>query len=403
VADDKRGFGVKIGILSICWAFTGMGNLLLVSVVVLAGYMVAENKALAALPVALQWLGTAMMAAPASFYMRRFGRRIGFWTANAIISSGAGLAVWAIYSSNFALLCGGVALVGIGNGFIWYYRFAAAEIAPERFRAHAISLLLAGGVLSAVIGPSLADWTKEALAPVSFAGSFAMIIVLNAVVAMLLLAVKMPRPQVTALKGGRPMGQIAKQPEFIVAVIGGLVAYGVMVLLMSVTPLAMKLYGHDFAQATLVIQWHVLGMYVPSFFTGSLVKRMGMLRVMLLGAILIVVCVIVGLNGTSVEHFWLALACLGLGWNFLFVGSTALLTGTYTIAERAKTQAFNETAIFTTVGIATFFSGTLLLQVGWRAVNYAALPPVGLVIISILWLMYRNARRKAVVQPAAGE
>jgi len=379
----------QIALLSACWALHGVSNLLLVSVAVLSGHLLADNKALAALPVALQWTGTAILAAPASFYMRRFGRRAGFWTATAMIGAGAALAVLALHQDRFVWLCVGGVLMGAGNAFNWYYRFAAAEVAPEDHRSRAISFVLAGGVVAAFVGPSLADLTKDLLAPVDFAGAFAAMIVINAMTATILLFVRVPQTAVEDLRGGRPIGAIARQPTFIVAVIGGAAAYGVMVLMMSVTPLAMMLNKHSFGDATLVIQWHVLGMYVPSFFTGHLIRRLGVLNIMMAGTVMIAVSIGAGFSGTSLAHFWVALAALGIGWNFLFIGATTLLTQTYTVSERAKSQALNEAVIFTTVGVATFFSGTLLHEVGWRAVNLAALPAIALVAGAIVWLMFR--------------
>lgn len=403
MSSDRQRFGVNLSLLTLCWALVSTCNLLIVSVAVLGGHAIAENKALAALPIALQWMGTAAMAGPASFFMQRLGRKAGFWVSAATVSSGAALSVWALYEAKFGLFCAGGALIGIGNGFSWYYRFAAAEMVPDDFRSRAISLLLAGGIVAALIGPSLADVSKDFLSPVSYAGTYAAIITLYVVVVTVLFFVRIPKPPAEALRGGRPLSVIARQPAFVVAVIAAVVAYSVMGLLMSVTPLAMVLHKHDFDQATLVIQWHVLGMYVPSFFTGHLVKRFGPVNIMLVGTLFMFGCLGIGLSGVTVVHFWIALAVLGLGWNFLFVGATTLLTETYTIAERAKTQAVNEVSIFTTVGVSTFFSGTLLHEFGWSAVNYLAVPALGVVLVAILLFKWRGSTRRKTVQPAAGE
>lgn len=393
----------QVALLSACWALSGTSNLLLVSVAVLSGHLLADDKAFAALPVALQWSGTALMAAPASFYMRRFGRRVGFWTGSTLISIGAALAVVALYQGRFAWLCVGGLLVGFGNAFNWYYRFTAAEVSPEAYRSRAISFVLAGGVVAAVVGPTLADATKDLFAPINFAGAYATMIVVNAAIAVILLAVRVPQPPAEDLHGGRPIGVIVRQPAFFVAMVGGLAAYGVMVLMMSVTPLAMVLNKHSFSDATFVIQWHVLGMYVPSFVTGHLIRRFGVLNVMLIGTVFIAASIAIGLDGTSLDHFWAALATLGLGWNFLFIGATTLLTESYSVSERAKSQALNEVVIFTGVGLATFFSGTLLHEVGWRAVNLAALPPIAMVAVAIIWLMIRRASQPTSAGAAPGE
>jgi MFS family permease len=393
MSGGQRGHKPQLVLLGACWALHGISNLLLISIIVLSGHMLAENKAYAALPVALQWTGTALMVAPASFYMGRLGRRVGFWTANVLISTGAALAVAALYQNRFEWLCVGGILIGAGNAFNWYYRFAAVEVAPVNYHSRAISFVLAGGVVAALAGPSLADFSKDLLAPVDFAGAFATMIAVNAVTATVLLFVRVPRPPVEDLDGGRRIGEIARQPAFVVAMIGGATAYGVMVLMMSVTPLAMVLNKHAFADATFVIQWHVLGMYIPSFFTGHLIRRFGMLNIMLAGTIFMTASIGVGLSGTGITQFWIALTTLGVGWNFLFIAATTLLTETYTVSERAKAQALNEAVIFTTVGLATFFSGTLLHEVGWRAVNLAAVPTIALVAGAILWLMFRGVVR----------
>ena len=217
--------------------------MLLVTVSVLTGYFLATDKSLAALPIALQWLGTAATTVPASFLMARIGRRGGFAIAALIAILGAGLAVFAIYESHFWAFCAATTLLGMGNGFTWYYRFAAAEVVPESFKSRAISLVLAGGVVSAIVGPTLADRSKDLLAPFLFAGSFVSMAVLQLTVLVLLSFVRIPRPSAEALRGGRPMGEIARQSKFVVAVTGGVVAYGVMVLVMSVTPLAMQMCG----------------------------------------------------------------------------------------------------------------------------------------------------------------
>ena len=392
MAQSWRGFRRNIGILSACWALTSTSNMLLVSVTVLTGHMLAADKALAALPIALQWLGTAATTVPASFLMARIGRRGGFATAALTVIAGAALAVAAVYGRSFPLFCAATFMLGMGNGFTWYYRFAAAEVVTEDFKSRAISLVLAGGVIAAVLGPSLADRSKDLLAPHLFAGSFAVMAALQGIVLTLLAFVRIPRPETEALHGGRPMSEIARQPKFVVAVMGGVVAYGVMVLLMSITPLAMTLNGYDFSDATSVIQWHVLGMYVPAFFSGHLVRRFGTQPMMLAGAVLILACIVLAASGISRFHFWTALTLLGVGWNFLYVASTNLLTETYSVAERAKTQAANEFAVFLFVAAGTFASGTVLHYFDWRTVNLSVLPLVLAVTIATMWLAVRRPR-----------
>ncbi len=389
---SARSYKIDVALLSGCWGLNTVTNLLLVSVVALAGHALAEYKPLALLPVALQWFATAAATVPAAYTMRRVGRRAGFSIGVVIGLAGAVLAVGAFYAREFWALSAGVALIGAANGFNWQLRFAAAEVAPESFRARAISLVLAGGVVAALLGPTLAIWSRDMLA-VEYGGSFVVIGAMMVSILVLLQFVRIPAPPAESLVGGRPLGAIAvADARFAVAVMAAVVSYAVMVLLMAITPLAMRLHLHSFEDATLAIQWHVLGMYVPAFFTGSLIRRWGVLRVMLAGGAMMAACLAINLSGQSVWHFWVALALLGVGWNFLFVGATTLLTETHTPAERAKVQGVNDLIVFASVGLATVMSGSLLLNVGWAAVNWVALPLVLLVSGAVLWL---GARRRA--------
>jgi MFS family permease len=388
-------FRRNLALLTLCWALIAITNILNVSAAALAGYMLAEDKALATLPLALQWAGVVACTVPASFLMNVVGRRNGFLLAGAISIAGAALAMLALYRANFVLYCAGSVLLGIGQGFAWYYRYAAAESAPAEWKSRAISLVFAGGILSGLVGPLLAEHVKDLLAPITFAGAFAAIVVLQMIALVLLCFIDIPKPPRMRFRGGRPLGQIARQPKFIVAAMAGVVAYAGMVMLMSVTPLAMGLCGLNFEQATSVIQWHVFGMYVPAFFTGHLVKRFGTHPVMLAGGIAMAACTLVGVAGQTYAHFWLAQTLLGVAWNFLYVGATTLLTETYTIEERAKTQALNEFLVFSVTGLAMYFSGQLLHGIGWTAVNLAAMPLVLLTIAGTVWAWV--GRRKLTV------
>jgi predicted MFS family arabinose efflux permease len=390
-------FRRNLSLLAVCWAIVAITNMLNVSASALVGHMLAENKALATLPIALQWVGIALCTVPASYVMSRIGRQGGFIVAGLIVCLGAGLAILGIYERAFGIYSVGSLLLGAGQGFAWYYRFAAAEVAPPDWRSRAISLVFAGGVISGLFGPSLADYSKDMLAPVVFAGAFVSIIALQALVIVLLLFVRIPRPAPTRFRGGRPLLEIARQPKFIVAALAGIVAYSGMVMLMSVTPLAMQICGLSFYQTTSVIQWHVLGMYVPAFFTGHLIRRFGIYKVMFAGGIAMATCVTIGMSGQNYIHFWAAQTLLGVGWNFLYVGATTLLTETYTAEERAKTQALNELLVFVVTGLAIFFSGQLLHNVGWSAVNLGALPLVLLVLGATGWLWAKSRKPKPTV------
>ena len=382
VANFRR----NLSLLAVCWAMVSITAMLNVSASALVGYMLADDKMYATLPIALQWVGIMICTVPASFVMSKLGRQGGFIIAGIIVCIGAGFAIWSIYEQSFNLFCLGSMLLGAGQGFTWYYRFAAAEAAPPDWKSRAISLVFAGGVIAGLVGPTLADVSKDLLAPVTFAGAFVSIVALQVVVIVLLLFIRIPRPAPMRFTGGRPLKVIARQPKFIVAAIAGVVAYSAMVMLMSVTPLAMQLCGLSFYQTTSVIQWHMLGMFVPAFFTGHFIRRFGIYRVMLVGGVAMTACIIVGVSGQTYIHFWLAQTLLGIGWNFLYVGATTLLTETYTVEERAKTQALNELLVFVVTGLAIFFSGQLLHNVGWSAVNLGALPLVLLTIAGTAWL-----------------
>jgi len=391
-------FRRNLTLLSVCWALVSIGNMLNVSASALIGHMLlAEDKIYATLPIALQWAGIALFTFPASYVMSRLGRRGGFIIAALIVVVGAGAAIWAIYARSFGFFCVGSMLFGAGQGYSWYYRFAAAEAAPPAWKSRAISLVFAGGVISGLLGPSLADYSKDFLAPVTFAGTFVAIIALQAVAILMLLFVRIPRPAPMKFTGGRPLLEIARQPKFIVAATAGVVAYAGMVMLMSVTPLAMQICGLSFYQTTSVIQWHVLGMFVPAFFTGSLIRRFGVYRVMLAGGILMAACILIGVSGQDYLHFWAAQTILGVGWNFLFFCNDTATTEIYTVEERAKTQALNELLVFVVTGLSIFFSGQLLHNVGWAAVNLGALPLVLATIGGTLWIWFKL--RKAAAQP----
>ena len=385
-------------LLAACQAMLMTGGSLLIATSALVGYRLAPDKALATLPLAAQMLASMLTSIPASLLMQRFGRRAGFLLGSSIGITGAGLATVAIVTGNFALFILGAALSGMFAGFGNYYRFAAADVATVDYRSTAISYVLAGGVIAAFIGPNLAHWTSAWLvAP--FAGSYL------ALTAILLLSfatqwfLDIPRPERAARGSGRTLAAIARQPVFIVAAIGGMLGYGIMALVMTATPLAMHDHHYAFSDTAFVIEWHVIGMFAPSFFTGHLIRRFGVLQVMLVGGVLSAVCVGINLAGTSLSHFWLALFLLGVGWNFLFIGATTLLTETYAPEEKAKTQALNDFLVFSTVTIAVLSAGTLQHRLGWQAVNYGVIPLIAVTVVAVAWLLLRR-RAAAPIQNA---
>ena len=388
----------NVFLLAFAQAMMMTGNSLIVATSSLVGFLLAEDKSLATIPLALQFFATMLTSIPASFVMQRLGRRNGFLLGLLLGMLGAVGAVMAILHHDFWLFCLSTMLVGMFNGFAIYYRFAAADASTEDYRARAISYVLAGGVLAAFLGPNLANWTNGLLGTPEFAGSYATLLGVYALSVIALFFLDIPRPGRQVVRAhGRPLLTIAGQPAFIVAVLAGMLGYGIMVLVMTATPLAMKGHAHDFSDTAFVIQWHVFGMFAPAFFTGTLIQRFGVLNVLLWGALLNLACVGINFLGTDVWHFWLALFLLGVGWNFLYIGATTLLTETYTEAEKAKSQALNDFIVFTTVTLASLSAGWLQHHHGWQAVNAGVLPAILLVLLAVVWL--RLQRRAC---PAAG-
>lgn len=395
-----EGQGRKVALLAICWSLAVSGSVILVSVSALTGHLLVDDKSLATLPIAFQWAGTALASLPASLLMRRIGRRGGFAVGCLVGLAGAGVCMLAIYWSNFWLFCAGIALLGAYVGFNAFYRFAAADSVSPANRARAISLVLFGGVIASVGGPLIARGTVDLFLPHAYMGAFFGMGALAVAVLAMLTFIPMPPPPAEDLAGPqRPLSEIARRPAFFVAVMGGAIGYGVMVLLMSVTPLAMKLHQHTFSDSAFVIQWHVLGMFAPALFTGLLIRRFGVLEIMLTGVAMLLACIAVAVSGLTVVHFWAALVLLGLGWNFCFVGGSTLLTEVHTPAEKAKVQGLNDMLVFTSAGVASFFSGNLLHNYGWETLNLAALPLVLAVGMGTLWLLVRRRRRRAAMQP----
>ncbi len=369
-------------------------NSLIIATSALVGLALSPDKQLSTLPLALMFLSGTAITMPASLLMKYIGRRNGFVIGLLIGIIGAVLCVFAIVSVSFAGFCLGASLIGICNGFGAYYRFAAADVSTEEFRSRAISFVLAGGVVAAFVGPNLANMTKHWFASALFAGGYISIAILYVIAIVVLMFSRLPRPSEGEAHGdSRPLFEIVQQPVFIVAVLGGMISYGVMNVVMTATPLAMHAHGHLFSDTALVIQWHLLGMFVPSFFTGHLIKRYGISQVMIAGAISLLMCAVVNLSGTDVVFFWLALVLLGVGWNFLFIGSTTLLTHTYTLPEKAKTQGMNDFIVFGTVSITALTSGWLHHWFGWQTINWGVIPVILIAFAAAVWLRLNPARK----------
>jgi MFS family permease len=364
------------------------------TVTVLVGLKLASDPGLATLPLALQFTGTMLTTVPASLLMRRIGRRGGFSVGAILGVLGSGIAGFAIFEGNFELFCLGSAIIGAFQGFAVFYRHAAADTASDAFKGKAISLVLAGGVVAAIFGPEISKFGHELFTPYLFAGCFAIMAVLQIGVLLLVQNIAIPHPKYDPnASTGRPLSEIVRQPIFFVSAASAMIGYGVMSFVMTATPLAVVGHGFHFHDAAFIIQWHALGMFAPSFFTGSLIARFGVTKIMFIGALLNFAAIAVNLSGTEVVHFFTSLLLLGLGWNFMFVGGTTLLTQSHTPEEKAKVQGLNDFLVFGTVTCSSFASGALLNQYGWNAVNYGSLPMVAIATVLIAWLMLANKRR----------
>ncbi|MCS6997313.1 MAG: MFS transporter [Casimicrobiaceae bacterium] len=376
-----------IVLLAACQGLLFTNTVILMAVNALVGHMLAENKALATLPAMTYVVGSAVSAIPVSRWMERVGRRAGFMHGSLLAIAGALVCAASVLAKSFWGVCAGTFLIGCYNATGALYRFAAADAISGPNKARAISLVLAGGILGGLIGPESSKFSKDWLA-VTYAGTYLSLVAFALLALALQWQLKLP-PLVTPGKtasGGRPLATIIRQPRFIVAVMAAALGYGVMNLLMVATPLAMQFCGHPFSAGVFVLEWHVVGMFAPGFFTGNLIKRFGVSRVLWAGVALNLACVAINLAGTTVAHFWVGLFLLGVGWNFLFVGGTTLLTETYTSAEKTRVQGFNDMLIFATMAVSSSSAGLLVNARGWEMVNYTALPAIALVALALLWL-----------------
>ena len=376
VADDSRRARRNTVVLSLAQALYMISATIQLTVSGLVGYLLADDKSLATIPVTFYVLGTLVSTVPASMFMRRVGRRRGFMLGALLGTSSAALAAFAIYAQSFWLFCFALSLAGAYQAFAQYYRFAAADTASEAFRPKAISLVLAGGLIAAFIAPQIVVFSRDALAPVTFAGTF-IASALTGVIAMAVLAfVDIPRDAASGGPHGppRPLREILRQAKLRIAILTGMVSYGSMTFVMTATPLAMVARNHSIESAAFAIQWHVVAMFAPSFVTGQLIQRFGRERIVLAGLTLLACAGLVAASGQSIWQFNLSLVLLGVGWNFGYIGSTTMVTDCHRPAERNKVQAINEFMVFGFVAFASFFSGKLLHEAGWEGVALAYLP-----------------------------
>ena len=388
----------NVWILSLCQALLMTGNILLISVIGLIGKQIAPSPSMITLPVALQFLGLMAATIPASLISGKLGRKRGFSIGNLVGISGASLATFALSTQHFYLFCFATFLLGIGIGFGTLYRFAAIEVCEEDARHRAISISMAGGVLAAVLGPNLAimsqQWSQDGL----YIGAFASLIGLNVLALLILQTVQFPKLNLASKQvKSDPVSTMIKAPNFVGAVFAAMVAYAVMNILMTATPLAMIGCGFDFTKAAGVIEWHVLGMFVPAFFTGGLIEKFGAKRMILAGAVLFLFCIAINIHGESIWHFRSALVLLGVGWNFMFIAATGLFSQSYQAKNKSKAQALNEFVVFSCVSVTALLSGWLESTVGWQKLNIYVLPFI-LLVIMVFAFSAKKASQSSVTQ-----
>ena len=362
----------------------------------LAGANIADSPTLSTLPIAAMFLGTATMMFPASMWMSHVGRRNGFLCGALLGVLGGIIASIGIFYNSLYLLAFGTFCVGAYQSFAQSYRFAASEVADEGFRSKAISFVMAGGVVAALIGPSLARIGGPIFNNLEYVGSFLIITIVSLLAIGILSSLKIP-DQIevkTNFGAGRPWYEIVIQPTYLVALFGSVTGYGIMILGMTATPIAMRHAHHELGTITTVIQLHVLGMFLPSFFTGNLIARFGVLKIMFSGILLFACYIAFALSGLQFHSFAISLILLGVGWNFLFIGSTSLLTGTYTQEEKAKAQAINDMTVFIVGLICSFSAGALLDIIGWKTMNIALFPWLCLSTFSLFWLNYKTKKKE---------
>jgi len=385
VRTDRR----DVALLATAQTLMQSASVLAVTLGALVGGRLASERSMATVPIAAMVLGTVLAALPAAALMRRIGRRDGFLVGAAIGVSAGLVAAAGVYFASFATFVAGHGLLGIYQGFANYYRFAAGEAAAPDFRSRAMSWVIAGGVVAAIAGPQLAYWPRDLFPVHPFLGAYLAQAGLAVMALAALVGVSALRPvPSTASAPPRRTVDVARQPVFLVAMGAAATGYAVMLLVMTATPVAMVGCGYGVSDAVQVIQWHVLGMFAPSFFTGALIARYGALQVMATGFLLLIGHVAISLAGTAFLHFASGLVLLGVGWNFSFIGGTTLLTTAYRPAERERAQALNDFFVFGIVALASLSSGWLYHRFGWQAVNLAALPLLAVALVSTLALAH---------------
>jgi MFS family permease len=393
LCDDARARS-NVARLAAAQALTGANSAVIFATGSIVGATLAPDVSFATVPISVYVVGLAFGTLPTGAISRAYGRRAAF-----VIGTGCGvltglLAAFAILRGSFGLFCAATFLGGLYGAVSQSYRFAAADGASAAYRPKAVSWVMAGGVFAGVLGPQLVQWTMDVWPPYLFAFSFAAQAAVALIAMAVVAGVDAPKPAAADLGGGRPLFAIARQPRFIAAAICGVVSYSMMNLVMTSAPLAMKMCGLTLSDSNFGIQWHIVAMYGPSFFTGALIARFGAPRIVAIGLALEAAAASIGLSGVTALHFWLVLVVLGVGWNFGFIGASAMVLETHRPQERNKVQAFNDFLVFGVMALGSFSSGQLLANYGWSAVNLVVFPPVllGLAVLGLAALARRRAR-----------
>lgn len=366
-------------ILAASQAIIGSAAPIAISMGALAGqYLLGADKSLATAPITGFNIGVALGALPAAAIIRQLGQRGGFMTGTVVTALGGLIATLALFHGSFWLFAFALLVIGIGGAFVQQFRFAAADNAPPQFKARAISFVLAGGIITAILGPQIVIFTRELFAPVMFAGSFASILPLAAVGAIILSFLRLPAKAASkvdvSVGDARPLSEIVTKPRFVAALFCAVGSYALMSFVMTGAPLAMVGCGLSEDDATLGISWHVMAMFAPSFFTGSLIHRFGAERIVAIGLILLIGCAAVALSGLALWQFWTSLILLGLGWNFSFIGATAMVAASYRPSEKGKVQGFHDFVLFGSVACASLLSGMVYNAWGWEMLNWMIFP-----------------------------
>ncbi len=394
--DDKRARRNAV-VLAIANGLNGLGALVLMTLGGIIGQLLSGRDELATLPIATYSIGSLLMLFPASMIMQRFGRRVGFLVGAELGFVGALIGVYAIYQQSFLLFCVSAAFTGFYQAFANFYRFAAADTGRPSIRPKAVSWVMLGGLASALLGAQFVLYTKDFLAPAFYAGSFLATSVLAILSMMVLYFIDVPHSPVHRYdnpdgEAPRPLREILRQTRIQIAILTGTISHGVMMFGMTAVPIAMIACNHSIGDAAGVIQIHLLAMYLPGFFTGHLINRFGVERVILTGLVMLVIAGSIALGGVELSRFAIAMGLLGLGWNLSFVGATAMLTECYRRSERGLVQGFNEIVVFGFVAMAAFLAGPILKWGGWSGINITLIPFVLACVVLVVWLFIRDKK-----------